>query len=183
VLRVKGNQPNLVNEMTDFFEASEANNFEDELWHSFEETDGEHGQIEVRRTWTTEALDWFEDHAAWAGLRTLVVQRSTRSTATKTSESLRIFISSKPAEEVGGLARLARGHWAVENQLHWILDMAFDEDQSRARKDNAPLNLAMMRRLALGLLKRNKTRKVGVASKRLIAGWDRNYLIEVLTGL
>lgn len=182
VLRVKGNQPNLVNEMTDFFKDAEASNFEDQTWHFFEETSGDHGRIEVRRTWTTDALEWFEDHTSWTGLQTLVVQRCARSTATKDSESLRIFISSKPAEEVERLARLARGHWAVENQLHWVLDMAFDEDQSRARKDNAPLNLAMMRRLALGLLKRNKTRKVGVAGKRLIAGWDRNYLIEVLTG-
>ena len=182
VLRVKGNQPNLVTEMTDFFTDAEAAGFAEQTWHAFEETDGDHGRIEVRRTWTTEALDWFADGPRWAGLRSLVVQRCTRSTAQKESETLRIFISSRPAEEVERLARLARGHWAVENQLHWVLDMAFDEDQSRIRKDNAPLNLAALRRLALGLLKRNKSRKCGVAGKRLIAGWDRSYLIEVLAG-
>lgn len=182
LLRVKGNQPNLVNEMTEFFLNSESEGFKDAEWHSFQETDGDHGRIEVRRTWTTEHLDWFEDKEAWAGLRTLVVQRATRAVGDRESNTVRIFISSRPANEVEKLARTARDHWGVENKLHWVLDMAFDEDQSRVRKDNAPLNLAAIRRLALGLLKRNNNRKCGVAGRRLIAAWDRRYLIEVLTG-
>ena len=182
VLRVKGNQPNLVTEMTEFFIDAEKEGFKSQSWHAFEETDGDHGRIEVRRTWATEELDWYEDKQAWAGLRTLVVQRSMRAVGSKESNTVRIFISSHPANEVERLARTARNHWGVENQLHWVLDMAFDEDHSRVRKDNAPINLAMIRRLALGLLKRNTTRKCGVAGRRLIAAWDRNYLIDVLTG-
>ncbi len=182
LLRVKGNQPTLEAEMTSFFESSEADGFKNETWHAFEETDGEHGRIEVRRTWSTDELGWFEGHGAWSGLRSLVVQRCSRSLPGEESRTLRVFISSLPAEEVERLACLARGHWAVENQLHWVLDMAFDEDQSRARKDNAPLNLAVLRRLALGLLKRNKSRKVGIAGKRMIAAWDRGYLIELVGG-
>ena len=182
LLRVKDNQPTLADEMTRFFIDAESDSFEAQTWHSFEQTDGDHGRIEVRRTWTTSALDWFEDKHKWAGLETLVVQRCYRAVGEKESNTLRISISSCPAEDVERLARLARGHWAVENQLHWVLDMAFDEDRSRARKDNAPMNLAAIRRLALGLLKRNKSRKCGVAGRRLIAAWDRSYLIEVLTG-
>ncbi len=182
VLRVKGNQPVLAEEMSAFFLDAEKDRFKDQQWYELEETDGDHGRIEVRRTYTTDALDWFESRGNWAGLKTLVVQRTTRTCGSKESNGLRLFISSVPAEEVQRLARLARGHWAVENQLHWVLDMAFDEDQSRARKDNAPLNLAALRRLALGLLKRNKTRKIGLVGKRRLAGWNRDYLIEVLAG-
>lgn len=182
LLRVKDNQPLLAEEMSSFFLDAEQDGFKGQQWHHFEETDGEHGRIEVRRTYTTNALEWFESRGSWAGLKTLVVQRTLRTCGAKESQGLRLFISSLPAEEVQRLARLARGHWAVENQLHWVLDMAFDEDQSRARKDNAPLNLAALRRLALGLLKRNKTRKIGLVGKRRLAGWNRDYLIEVLTG-
>jgi predicted transposase YbfD/YdcC len=80
------------------------------------------------------------------------------------------------------LAHIIRGHWAIENQLHWILDVQFDEDNSRIRKDNAPENLAIIRRIALNLLNQEKTVKTGIKSKRSKAGWDNDYLLKVLIG-
>lgn len=172
----------MAHEMATFFLDAEKDGFKDQTWHTCSETDGEHGRIEVRQTWTTLELGWFESKSQWEGLKTLAVQRTLRIIGDKEERALRLLISSCPAEDVQRLARLSRGHWSVENQLHWVLDMVFGEDQSRTRKDNAPLNLATTRRLALGLLKRNKTCKVGVVGKRLLAASSRAYPIDVLTG-
>lgn len=183
LLQVKDNQPTLASEMRDFFLSSEKEGFVKETWHTHEETDGDHGRVETRRTWTTEALEWFEDKDLWRGLKSVVVQRTTRFVTVdgRQSEALRMFISSRPAKEVARLAQAARAHWTVENQLHWVLDVVFVEDQSRARRDNAPLNLALLRRLALGLLKRD-TRKISMALRRKRASWDLAYLTRMLTG-
>ena len=74
-----------------------------------------------------------------------------------------------------------RGHWGIENSLHWVLDIAFREDDSRVRKDNAPENLAVMRHIALNLLRQEKSLKVGIKAKRKRAGWDNDYLLKVLS--
>ena len=182
VLRLKDNQPTMSQEMTDFFTDAEADAFAHQKWHHCEKTDGDHGRVEVRTTWATEDLDWFQDKHLWPGLRTLVAQRRIRSIRGKDSETLCLFLSSLPAKRVQKLAQLARNHWAVENQLHWVLDVVFHEDASRTRKDHAPLNLAVIRRLALTLAKRHP-KKCSMSAKRRIAGWDRPFLVQVLTGV
>jgi|JI8StandDraft_1071087.scaffolds.fasta_scaffold71213_2 predicted transposase YbfD/YdcC len=183
LLQVKDNQPALASEMRDFFLSSEAEGFVKEKWHTHEDTDGDHGRVETRRTWATEELDWFEDKGLWRGLKSIVIQRTTRFVTAegKQSEGFRMFITSRPATEVAQLAQSARAHWTVENQLHWVLDVVFAEDQSRARRDNSALNLALLRRLALGLLKRD-TRKVSMALRRKRASFDLAYLTRMLTG-
>ncbi len=93
----------------------------------------------------------------------------------------RYFISSINAQGHKSIALAIRKHWCVENQLHWVLDVSFNEDDSRIRKDNAPENLAIIRHIALNLLKQEKTLKVGVKNKRKNAGWNEQYLIKVLT--
>lgn len=183
LLQVKDNQPALASEMRDFFLSSEAEGFVKEKWHTHEDTDGDHGRVETRCTWATEELGWFADKGLWRGLKSIVIQRTTRFVIAdgKQSEGFRMFITSRPATEVARLAQAARAHWTVENQLHWVLDVVFAEDQSRARRDNSALNLALLRRLALGLLKRD-TRKISMALRRKRASFDLAYLTRMLTG-
>jgi predicted transposase YbfD/YdcC len=98
----------------------------------------------------------------------------------KTNLETRYFITSL-SHKAQQLSQSIRGHWSIENQLHWVLDVGFNEDNSRIRKDNAPENLAIIRQIALNLLKQNKSDKGSIRSKRNRAGWDNDYLLEILT--
>ena len=93
----------------------------------------------------------------------------------------RYFISSLDSD-ARRMLRAVRSHWGIENSLHWVLDIAFDEDHQRVRKDNGPANFAVLRHIALNLLKQDKTVKVGIKAKRLKAGWDEPYLLKILFG-
>jgi len=182
LLRVKDNQPTLHEEMRTFFLDAEKDGFCRQKWTRFEETEGDHGRIEVRTTWACDDLDWFADLSKWSGLCSVVIQRNRREANGKVTESLHVYISTRPARDVERLAHTARRHWAIENELHWVLDMAFDEDWSRVRRDNAALNLAAIRRLTVSILRKNNTLKIGVANRRRAAGWDRGFLTRTLLG-
>ena len=117
----------------------------------------------------------------WTKLQTIAMVRRTRQVGDKTSEETHYFISSLPLS--AGAKRIAqtiRSHWAVENELHWSLDVTFREDASQVRKDEGPANLACIRRLALTQLKRETSLKVGLKNKRSRAGWDSSYMETVL---
>ena len=139
----------------------------------------DHGRIETRRFYQSAELDWFADREKWEGLKSVGMVESVREVGGKSTTERRYFLSSL---ELGieTFARASRGHWGVENKLHWVMDVCFREDQSRARAGYAAENLATLRRLALNLLKREKTKKRGIKGKQLNAGWDNAYLLRLL---
>ena len=112
--------------------------------------------------------------------RSIAAVDSRRQIGEKVSTQRRYFISSLTAQTAQRIAQAVRKHWSVENELHWSLDVCFGEDQSRARIGSVAENLSRVRRLALTLLNHEKTAKVGVKAKRLMAGWDEKYLLRVL---
>jgi predicted transposase YbfD/YdcC len=110
----------------------------------------------------------------------LVIVESERIIGNKQTHERRLYISDLGYDQAQEFHQGVRNHWAVENNLHWQLDVTFNEDQSRIRKDHAPANMSLFRRIALNLLKREKTSKVGMKNKRLQAGWDEEYMLKVL---
>jgi predicted transposase YbfD/YdcC len=124
-------------------------------------------------------LDWFADKDKWEGLRSVGMVESTREVGGMVSVERRYYLSSLKVD-VQTFARAVRGHWSIENKLHWVMDVCFREDQSRARQGYAAENLATLRRLALNLLKREKTKKRGIRGKQLNASWDHPYLLRLL---
>jgi predicted transposase YbfD/YdcC len=144
-----------------------------------------HGRIEVRECWTTSDPDYLryisEQLSEWPGLRSLVMVKSERTIIGEASTlKYRYFISSLDSDARLGL-HAVRTHWEIENKVHWILDIAFREDDCRVRKGNGAENLAVLRHIALNLLKHEKSRKGSIKGKRKMAGWDNDYLLKVLT--
>jgi predicted transposase YbfD/YdcC len=119
------------------------------------------------------------NQSLWAGLKTIVMVASERRLWNKTTTEVRFYLSSldSKAEKI---ALAIRSHWGIENSLHWTLDVTFSEDKSRIRKDHSPENFALLRRLAVNLLKREKTFKGSLKMKRYLAGMDHNYLAQIL---
>jgi predicted transposase YbfD/YdcC len=145
-----------------------------------ETVEKDHGRVEIRRYWQSGRLDWFADLEKWEGLRSVGVVESVRQVGAAEPTVERRYYLSSLAVDVAQFARAVRGHWSVENSLHWCLDVQMAEDQSRARTGHAAENLATLRRLALNLLKRDKTKKRGLKGKQLNAGWDQDYLLRLL---
>jgi predicted transposase YbfD/YdcC len=179
VLALKGNQPAAFEEIKTFLD--DAIERHDPALAFFETTDKGHGRIEVRRYWQTEKIEWFADRQEWEGLRSVAVVESVREVKGKQSVERRYYLSSL-AVDVAKVARAVRGHWKIENQLHWVLDVVFGEDQSRARTGNAAENLAATRRLAINLLRLDKENKRSLKSQRLRATLDPDYLRQLLAG-
>lgn len=180
VLSLKGNQSTLHQDVALYFEQPPAK--AKERWTCFESIEKDHGRIERRKVTATDAIDWLTVHHDWPGLTSIVKVESQRTIGEHTQQEIRYFISSLPPD-AAKLAYAIRAHWCIESQLHWSLDVTFREDYSRVRIDHAAENLGLLRRIALNLLKQEKTAKVGIKCKRLQAGWDENYLLKLLQGL
>jgi predicted transposase YbfD/YdcC len=146
---------------------------------STETVEKDHGRFEIRRYYQSAELDWFADRPKWEGLKSLGMVESIREVDGQRSVERRYFLSSLPLG-VQTFARAVRSHWGVENKVHWVMDVCFREDQSRARAGYAAENLATLRRFALNLLKRDHTKKRGIRGKQLNAGWDHAYLARLL---
>lgn len=186
VLAVKENQPALYDALKRNLDEMMLDAFAD-VRHGFVQTvDGDHGRIETRRVWVTDQLDdWLdaEQRDRWPGLRSVAVVEAAREVPLKpTSVERRYFICSLGGHDAARVAACIRGHWSVENKLHWVLDVSFAEDRSRQRKDHSAENFSRLRRIALNLLRRDQTRKRGIKGKRLNAAWDHDYLLKLLKG-
>jgi predicted transposase YbfD/YdcC len=179
VLALKGNQGNLHKDAELFFEDARKKNFKD-ITHDFHETvDGGHGRVEIRRYWTVSDIEWLEEREKWKKLNLIGMVESERRIGDEISLETRFYIATLP-NNAKLFGESVRGHWGIENKVHWSLDIAFREDESRMRKGHSAENFALIRRLALNLLKNDKTLKVGIKAKRKQAGWDHNYLLTLL---
>ena len=177
VLALKGNQGTAHQEIKDALDDAIART--ESRLATFETIEKGHGRIETRRYFQSADLDWFTDRAQWEGLASVGVVEAIRDVGGKVSRERRYYLSSLPVD-VTLFARAVRGHWASENNLHWMLDVVFGEDQSRARTGFAVANLGVARRLALNLLRQDKTPGRSIKRKQRRAAFDTGYLESLL---
>ena len=180
-LAVKGNQPTLHRGVMNFFADHMEDDFDRTKVRYHETHEKGHGREEERYYYICPVPDDLPDAQRWAGLKAIGMAINITRRGDKETSDVRYYILSK---YMAGkrFAEAVRGHWGIENSLHWQLDVTFGEDQSRIRKGHADANFSIVRRTALSLLKNETTAKIGVKNKRLAAGWDDDYLEKVLFG-
>jgi predicted transposase YbfD/YdcC len=180
VISLKGNQGNLHQQIKDYLDWADRTGFKEIQYDYCQTLEKGHGRIEERRCWVTEEIGWLKEKDDWENLQSVVMVEAIREVKgrEKTVER-RYFISSLAANAEEAL-RCVRGHWAIENELHWCLDIGFREDNCQVREAKSAENLATLRHIGINLLKQEKSCKRGIEGKRKKAGWDENYLLKVL---
>jgi predicted transposase YbfD/YdcC len=184
-LALKENHGQLYEDVVKLFDDLEASDFRAYAYSKDQTVDKNHGRLETRTAYVIadrQILMQLRGAPEWKGLHAVVKIHTRRRLGEDVTEKTRYFISSLNGN-AKHLLNVVRTHWRIENQLHWVLDIAFREDESRIRKDHGPENFAILRHIALNLIKQEKTQKASVKGKRLKAGWNEDYLLKVLSGL
>ena len=180
LLAVKDNQPTLHETLRDFFTTARAHNFAG-VSHTFAETvDAGHGRIETRRCWASDCLQTVAEPQRWTGLKSLVMIERERWVGDAISLEQAYFISSAAAQ-ADRLGEAVRAHWSIENSCHWVIDVSFNEDQSRIRRGDSAQNFALLRQFALNLMKQNSA-KASIRKKLFRASLNDEFRFQVLAG-
>ena len=182
VMALKGNQAQLHDDVEEMFSSERERVFVHLPVDDHQTVAKDGGRIEICRCWAAaaaESPDYVSPDEEWTQLQSLIMVEYERRLPDHSSCETRYFISSLPPDARQLLA-VTRGHWSLENSAHWLLDIAFGEDDTRIRQGHAQHNLEIVRRLALDLLRKEKSAKVGIAARRKLAGWDLEYLLKAL---
>jgi len=179
VLALKGNQGSLRDDVELFVVEQKARDFQDTTISRDETVDGDHGRIETRTTTVIHDVAWLQERHDWPGLKAIVIVDSRREIDGKIERETRLYITSLLllAAQLGGIVR---SHWAVENSLHWVMDMVFRDDECRVRTDHAPANFTTIKHMALNVL-RNAKSKDSLRLRRKVAAWDDDFLASLIT--
>lgn len=178
IIALKGNQSNFHDEVTNFFEQAEQVNFEGVDHQGYHMTEEGHGRLEKRTIYVTEEIDWLPQQDDWTGLKSIILLVSECTVDGKRSTERRSYFSSLPAD-ARQMAYAIRSHWGIES-CHWVLDVAFNEDSLKARAGNVAENLSLIRKMTMAILKKDTTTDGGVELRRKRAGWDPDYLLQLL---
>lgn len=180
ILSLKGNQGDLHQDVEQVFDWALKTQFKDIPHESYQTLEKGHGRLEIRRHYLLGSVEYLLNAEQWRGLKRVgMIESERRIDGQPTTVERRYYLLSLDGD-VQRFAAAVRSHWGIENQLHWCLDVAFGEDQSRIRTGHAPENMTLIRKIALNLLAQEDSAKVGKKAKRLKAGWDNDYLLKIL---
>lgn len=179
IIALKGNQGTLHEDVKLFAAEQQANGFKDAVISRLETIDGDHGRIETRRYTAIHDVEWLRERHDWPGLKGVVMVESQREIEGRTTSQTRFYITSLTLE-AGAVGPMIRDHWAIENSLHWIMDMVFRDDECRVRTENAPANFTTIKHMASNLIRRAPG-KDSQRLRRMTAAWDDDFLASLVT--
>jgi len=180
ILTVKENHPTLYNEIQEYFHWAMQDAVEQPRLSQYRQTSFDHGRTTHWRVFSTKDTVWFESKTDWTGLRSFAMVECAWETPQKRHAQRRFYISSLDVD-AHQFQQYIRGHWSVETQLHWLLDVAFHEDRCLIHDGFAPQNLALLRKMALAMLSADTSKKASIARKRKMAGWDNDFALRIIS--